>query len=172
MENILSLKNTFYKYRSAVIDLLGLTVVYFTPAIVHLVNYPIYYLEPMRLFVIFAIAHTSKKNAYILALSLPIFSFLVSAHPSLIKTLLISGELALNVFLFYLIFFRSGKLLASIAGSLIISKAAYYLLKFALLSGGLLSGTLIATPIFVQIVMVIVFSVYISAFFKNEFEED
>ncbi len=42
---------------------------------------------------ILAIAHTSRKNAYLIALTLPLFSLLISAHPSLIKTSLITGEL-------------------------------------------------------------------------------
>lgn len=172
MENILTLKNTLAKYRSAVIDLLGLTVVYFTPAIAHLFSYPVYYLEPMRIFLVLSIVHTTKKNAYFLALTLPLFSFLVSAHPSLVKAALISGELLLNVFLFYLIFYRSGKVWAAIGGSIILSKISYYIFKYVLLTGGILTGSLISTPLLIQTVMVVVFSVYAIFLFKSELDRD
>ncbi len=81
-------------------DLLALAFIYFTPAISHLFSFPVYFLEPMRIMLILAIVHTSKKNAYILAFTLPLFSFLISSHPSPIKTCLISGELLLNVWLY------------------------------------------------------------------------
>ena len=77
--------------------------IYLTPSLSHLVSSPIYYFEPMRVFLIFTMVHMKKKNAYVLALTLPLFSFVVSAHPSFIKMLLITVELSLNVFFFYLI---------------------------------------------------------------------
>ncbi len=88
------------------IDLGALAFIYFAPTLAHLVNIPLYAIEPMRLMVILAIVHSGRTNAIILALTLPLFSFVVSGHPAFLKTLIISVELLVNVLLF---FYLSGK---------------------------------------------------------------
>ncbi len=59
--------------KSLIIDILGLTFIYFVPAISHLLSFPLYLVEPMRVMLIIAIAHTTKRNAYLIALTLPVF---------------------------------------------------------------------------------------------------
>jgi hypothetical protein len=147
--------------KSGIFNLLALLVVYLTPVFSHLISLPIYYIEPMRLILILAIAHTSHKNAYLLALTLPLVSFLFSGHPSLLKTSLITGELVLNVFLFYQLqkIFNTGFVTAIL--SIIFSKLLYYILKFALIQFSFINSDLISTPIYIQIVMMIVFSSYV-----------
>ena len=91
------------KIRTIIFDLIALAAIFLVPAISHLLNFPVYYLEPMRIMLILAIAHTNRQNAYIIALTLPIFSLLISTHPSIIKTTLITAELFLNVWLYFFI---------------------------------------------------------------------
>ena len=114
---------------------------------------------------ILAIAHTSKKNAYFLAATLPMFSFLVSAHPVFLKTLLISGELFINVWLFFFLSEKINNKFGAMVLSIAISKIAYYLIKFTLLSFVLLEGNLISTPILIQVITTAVFGSYI--YLKN-----
>ena len=99
VSSVVSKQNT----KNIILDIFALAFIYFVPSISHLLNLPIYYIEPMRLMLILALVHSSKQNAYILALTLPLFSFLVSAHPVLPKMFLISFELCLNVFLFFIL---------------------------------------------------------------------
>ncbi len=169
MENILSKKVSQSIIKGSVFDLFAIAAIYLVPTFSHLFALPIYFIEPMRLMLILAIAHTSKKNAYFLAATLPIFSFVVSAHPVFLKTILISGELLLNVWLFFFIAEKiknkSGAMVLSIA----ISKLAYYIIKFMLLSFVLLEGSLISTPILIQLVTMILFSGYIFLM-RNKFE--
>jgi hypothetical protein len=130
-------------------------------------NIPLYLFEPMRVIVIIALVHTSKQNAYLLAVFLPVFSYLFSNHPSMIKTTIVSGELLLNIFIYLnlLIKFKTNKfLLMSI--SIILSKLAYYLVKFICIKLSLLTGDLIATPFQYQVVILIVLSGYI--YFVNK----
>ena len=94
MENISVHPLSISKIKTIVFDLMALLCIYLVPAVSHLFSFPVYYLEPMRIMLILAIAHTTRKNAYLIALTLPLFSLLISAHPSLIKTSLITGELA------------------------------------------------------------------------------
>lgn len=42
----------------------------------------------------------NKKNAYIMAVTLPLFSFFVGGHPVSAKAILMAAELSANVFLF------------------------------------------------------------------------
>ncbi len=146
--------------KSIVIDIFALAFIYFVPAISHLLNVPIYLVEPMRIMLILALAHTSKKNAYLIALTLPLFSFLISAHPTIFKAVIMTMELLLNVWLFYKLSAKVNQFVA-ILSSIVISKIVYYLLKFGLISFAVIQTDLISTPIYLQIITSIVFSGYL-----------
>lgn len=169
MENILNNKISKSTIKSSIFDLFAIAAIYMVPTFSHLFALPIYFIEPMRLMLILAIAHTSKKNAYFLAATLPIFSFVVSAHPVFLKTLLISGELLVNVWLFFLLSERIKNKFGAMVISIAISKIAYYVIKFTLLSFVLLQGSLISTPILIQMVTMFLFGGYIFLN-KNKFE--
>lgn len=152
-----------------VFDIIALAFIYLVPTISHLLSFPLYLIEPMRIALVLALAHTTKRNTYIIALTLPIFSFLVSAHPVFYKMLIISGELALNVWLFYFILGKTKNAFASILSSIVLSKAVYYLFKFAVLA--LIfktSDSIIATPLYMQLATMLVFSVYIGLIWRKK----
>lgn len=149
------------KLKSLIISLCGLLLVYFLPDISSLLKIPLYLFEPMRVMIIIAIVHTTKVNAYILAVLLPAVSYLFSNHPSVIKVLILSGDLILNIFFYYrLIKFRVNKFLLM---SLCIfgSKLAYYLVKYLLIQFSVMAGDLIATPLYIQFLIVISLSSYV-----------
>jgi len=156
--------------RAAVLDVAALLFIYFVPAISHMLKLPVYFIEPMRLALILALLHTTRRNAYILALTLPVFSFLISAHPMLPKMLLITAELTLNVFLFYVLLkkIKSAPLavLLSIAGS----KLFYYLIKFALINTAIMATGLVGIPIVMQVVMTLVFAGYAMFFLQKKYK--
>src|SRR5690606_22988178 len=118
-------------------------------------NIPIYLLEPMRIMLFVILIFSSRNNAYIIAFSLPLFSFLVSSHPSIIKSVLITVELCINVFLFYTFAEMMRNKFTAAFLSIILSKIVYYLLKFALISLLLIQGDLISTPIYLQAVVAV-----------------
>lgn len=140
----------------------ALLFVYFVPALSHLIGIPLYLIEPMRLAVVLALVHTRPGNAYLLALTLPLFSFAVSAHPHFLKMLLITGELLLNVWLFFFLIkrFRIQQGL-SLGLSILLSKAVYYLAKFALISALLIEGSVISTPLWIQALTLLAFALYL-----------
>lgn len=168
MKNTTALSLNRLDAKTLLIDLSALAFIYFVPALSHLLALPVYFIEPMRLMLIIAIAHTSRRNAFIIAATLPLFSFLISAHPHLIKMLLISAELVLNVWLFYFILKKSGNAFVSMISSIVISKVAYYLIKFGLISSLLLSGSLVSTPLLIQLITTLVFSGYLFFVFRNK----
>lgn len=153
---------------SVLIDISALVFIYFVPTISHLIALPVYFIEPMRLMLVFAMVHTNKKNAYLIALTLPIFSFLISAHPVLPKMLLISFELSLNVFLFYLFSKKMKNIFPAILSSIIISKVVYYLIKFGLINFAIINSGLISTPIYIQLITTLVFSTYLYLVFRKK----
>ncbi len=160
-----------YLQRTLVISILtdigALAFIYLVPAISHLLSLPVYLIEPMRLMLILAMVHTSKSNAYLLALTLPLFSLVISGHPVFPKMLLIAFELSLNVFLFYLMAKRIKSVFPAILLSIVISKVLYYALKFLLIQVAVIETGLITTPILIQVVMTFIFSLYLYLFFRK-----
>lgn len=154
--------------RSILFDIGAIAFIYFIPAISHLVSLPVYYIEPMRLMLILALVHTTKKNAYLIALTLPLFSFLISAHPIFAKMLLITFELTLNVFIFYALVNKFKHAFFPILISIIASKLVYYGIKFGLIQLAILKSGLISTPMAMQITTTLVFSVYLFLLFKKK----
>lgn len=167
MESVLSLFKSEKGTKSIIFDIIALSFIYFVPALSHMLSFPVYLIEPMRIMLILSLAHTNRNNAYIIALTLPLFSFFISSHPSGLKTALISFELLLNVWLFFTL---TGLLKNKFAGmflSIVLSKLAYYAVKYLLLSAALMSGDLVTTPIYIQAITTIIFSVYVYFFLKD-----
>lgn len=156
--NIVDIKSNIKTY---LIDFSLLLLIYFLPALSHLFSFPIYYLDPMRIAIVVALIHTSKKNTYIIALTLPLFSFIISSHPQIIKSFLLSAELMINLTLFFFFISKIKNVFAALSLSILISKSVYYVLKFAALSLGLINDKLFSTPIYFQIASTILLSFYI-----------
>lgn len=154
--------------RSILFDIAAIAFIYFVPAISHLLSLPVYYIEPMRLMLILALVHTTQRNAYLIALTLPLFSFLISAHPVFPKMLLITFELGLNVFIFFALVNKFKHTFFPILISIIASKLVYYGIKFGLIQLAILKSGLISTPIAMQITTTLIFSVYLFSLFKKK----
>ncbi len=152
---------------SILIDLGAFAFIFLVPTISHLISLPVYLIEPMRLMLILSLVHTNKKNAYLIALTMPLFSYLLSGHPLLPKMILITFELSLNVFLFYLLMNMIKRTFPSILLSIVLSKVVYYLIKFIMIKMTILNSGLVSTPIYIQIITTLVFSSYLFIFFKN-----
>ena len=101
MEKSLSIAGLSKNSITFLLDFILILFIYFTPALSHLFAFPIYYLDPMKIALVFAIIFTSKRNTFLIAITLPLFSYFVSAHPQFIKAILISAELLVNLSLFY-----------------------------------------------------------------------
>ncbi len=152
--------------KPALLDLTAVAFIYFLPAMSHLLGVKLYLIEPMRLMLILAMVHTNRNNAFLLAVTLPIFSFLISSHPVFVKTLLISAELVVNVALFFFLVNKIHKLPA-IFLSIWLSKIFYYGLKFIALELLLISGSLVGTPLLVQLATSAAFAIYLMVFFRQ-----
>jgi hypothetical protein len=161
MQNILVLPKNNSVVKNSVLDALGIAFIYFIPTISHLFSFPVYLFEPMRIILILALVHSTKRNAYLLALTLPLFSFVTASHPVFMKALLITGEMTINVWLFYLLSKKTSNLFLVAFTSIILSKVFYYAGKFLLVKLAWLSTELVDTPILIQLGLVLIFSLYV-----------
>ena len=145
-----------FSVKNLLVDTILLSLVYFIPALSHLCPVPIYLLDPMRLVLLTGLLLTRNNfNAYFLAFTIPVFSSLLIGHPPIVKAILISIELSINVLLF-LQLLNKPKLQVHVALflSIILSKMVYYALKFILIKSGILDSELLSTPLLYQIVTV------------------
>ncbi|MCP4573685.1 MAG: hypothetical protein GY838_15105 [bacterium] len=122
------------------------------PSLSHATAFPLYKFEPMRLLLFGAILWSSRRNALVMALWLPLLSMLTSGHPVFPKVVLIQGELVLNVLVFYALARGSERFLLAASVSVVASKALYYGAKYVLIRTALLGGDLVATPPVYQLV--------------------
>jgi hypothetical protein len=134
MESIYQPGSFHFKIRTAIIDFSGILLVLLVPAVAHLTRLPVYFLEPMRIMMVVGILYTSRKNAYLLAIALPLFSYLFSGHPFFFKMLIIISELVINVFLYFYFIKRLGKPFMSMFLSVLASKVTCYLIYWVVFS--------------------------------------
>ena len=153
---------------NVIIDGLALGIVLFTPAIAHLASFPVYMIEPMRLMLILSMAHASKKNSYLLALTLPLFSYLVSGHPMLLKMMIITGELVFNVALFYWIMKKFNHPFFAMLTAIVMSKVICYLAYWPAFSWSFVVAEAGISFILVQIMTTLIFSAYIFTIRKKK----
>jgi hypothetical protein len=158
MEGINRSFSAFANFKTLIIDFIGILCVVLVPAISHLTAIPFYYLEPMRLMMVVALLYTSRRNAYAIAIVLPVLSFLISGHPFLLKMLIIVAELVMNVRLFILLFKTTKKPFISMVASIGISKFFCYLLYWIFLSWAFVKSEAGTTFIVTQLIVTLMLS--------------
>lgn len=157
--------------KTVCIDTVALAFIYFTPSIAHLIAFPVYMIEPMRIMVILSIAHSTRRNSYLLALTLPFFSYITTAHPEFFKMLIITAELILNVFLFYGLNSRMKNTFLSMITAIITSKVVCYLMYLIFFSIAFVRNEADVLFLFVQFITTIVFSSYLFIIWKKTIRE-
>lgn len=163
MENTTALSPSRGLIKKGMLDILILTFIYFIPAISHLFSFPVYVFDPMRIMVVLSIMYTGRKNAHIIALSLPVFSFIVSGHPVFFKALIIAAELSINVWMFFVLKEKIKNNFGALFLSIVSAKLFYYAVKYSVIALGLAAAEVVATPLYVQLGVALVLSLYIQA---------
>lgn len=120
--------------RIVIIDTILVSLVLIVPIVVHALGISVRYIEPMRLSLFASVLLVSdRKNAYVLAIILPMLSMCVMGMPVWYKAVLMSIELYANVFLYYRMCGRKANPFVAVLISIIASKALYYFLKYILI---------------------------------------
>jgi len=146
---------------STVFDILAVGFVYLIPTFSHWLSFPLYLLEPMRIVVILALVHSSKYNSYLLAVTLPLFSFAIASHPVFAKSVIMMAELSFNVFLFFYLLKKLNKAWPAILLSIFLIKLAYYLLKYLIIQMAFMDSSLVSTPVYIQLGVMFLLSAYV-----------
>jgi hypothetical protein len=144
-------------FQVLIFNIVSITIVLLTPTISHIIMFPVYIFEPMRLIILSSIIYNNNKNknAYFLAILLPLFSFVIAGHPSIYKLPLVSIDLLVNITIFNILIGKRLNLYLSLFLSILISKAIYYFLKSIFIHFGLLANGLIETNIIFQVINVL-----------------
>lgn len=143
------------------LDIVALCVVFSVPKIGQYTHLPFWMIEPMRLMVVLSIAHATKANSYLLALALPVFSWAVSGHPEFIKMLVMTGELAVNVFLFYFIIKEIQSIFQSMIISIALSKVLCYVCYLVFFSQVFIQEETEPSYLIAQVISTLGFSLYV-----------
>ncbi|TVQ16611.1 MAG: hypothetical protein EA361_03895 [Bacteroidetes bacterium] len=150
--------------KSALLDGFALAFIYLMPTFSHILPFPVYFMEPMRIMVVLAMMHTHRNNAYILALTLPVFSFVIATHPVFFKALLIAIELTAMVGIFYLLR-RYMQGVAAIFSAIILSKVFYYAMKLLAVQWALITlrpnESIVGIALWIQLLTTLVISGYV-----------
>jgi len=164
MEKVVSKKNV----EIIIIDLVLLAFIYLLPSISHIISFPLYLIDPMRIVILGSLLILgNKKNAYILALTIPLFSFMFSGHPIFTKNILISIELITNIFVFFSLRSKINNTFISILSSIVISKLIYYGLKYLFVIFGILEMEIISTSLLIQLIVALSISILFSIFYSK-----
>jgi hypothetical protein len=143
------------------IDALMLVMVYFIPAASHLVPFPLYILDPMRIVLFLSLIFSRNiPNTLIIAATIPLFSSLSTGHPILAKSMIICCELVANILLMVFLFNKtSWHKLPVFFLSLIGSKVFYYIVKYIFIKLNIINVELVSTPLLLQFYTAIGFAV-------------
>ncbi|MBR3412305.1 MAG: hypothetical protein IKG81_06425 [Bacteroidales bacterium] len=136
--------------RTLSIDLVLLSAACLVPTASHLLAWPIYQLNPMLLMLLAGMLLVrDRRNAYLMAVLLPMVSMLAVGMPTPLKALCMSAEFATVVFLSGIMRSWNTKFLTSfgsMALAVVGGKCVYYLLKALIIS----PAVLVSTPLWIQ----------------------
>lgn len=155
--------------RALSIDLVLLTVACLVPTASHLLAWPLYQLNPMLLMLLASLLLVrDRRNAYLMAVLLPMVSMLAVGMPTPLKALCMSAEFSTVVFLSGRMQSWNTKFLTSF-GSMVLAimggKCVYYLLKVLILTPAML----VTTPLWIQGLSVLGTALIFAALRRKEF---
>ena len=143
-------------WRIAAIVVLLLTLACLVPTVSHLLAWPLYYLNPMLLVLLAGMLLVrDRRNAYLLAVLLPVVSMLAVGMPTPLKAVCMVAEYASVVFVSGLLQRWNDRFVGTLGAMLVAmltGKAVYYLLKALILA----PAVLVSTPVTVQLAVVVV----------------
>jgi hypothetical protein len=146
-------------WRTALIDVVLITVACLVPTLSHLAAVPLYQLNPMLIVLMTGMLLVNdRRNAFLLAVLLPLVSMLAVGMPTPAKALCMGAELLTLVSVFTLMQSRWGFASASVAGrftavvaAMLCGKMGYYALKAVILA----PAVLVSTPWTIQLLVMI-----------------
>ena len=154
--------------RTLIIDLLLLSAACLVPTVSHLLSWPLYRLNPMLLMLLGALLLVrDRRNAYLMAVLLPVVSMVAVGMPTLPKAVCMAAEFATVVFLIGRMSSWGTRFFASFGSTVIAivgGKCVYYLLKALIVS----PAALVTTPLWIQGLSVAGAALIFAALYRTE----
>lgn len=147
------------------IDVLLLGVMCLVPTFSHLTTLSLSALDPMRIALLAGmLLVTDRRNAYLLAVALPLVSCALCGMPTPAKALIMAVELSANVALFSLLSDKMNlKVFPAMLLSIVGAKVVYYALKALVLS----PAVLVSTSLWLQLALTMVFAIIFATVIKK-----
>lgn len=151
--------------RIVILDTVLISIVLIVPVVVHALGFSTRYIEPMRLSLFASVLLASdRKNAYLLAIILPLLSMCVIGMPVWHKAVLMSVELCANVFLYYRMCGWNVNSFVAVLISIVGSKVLYYFLKFILIQLALIPQSTLIGNLVPQLIAAVMIAVLFYGF--------
>lgn len=151
MESIASVKPIV---RTVIIDAALILLLCLTPAISHFTGISYHYFEPMRIALFVGLLMVNdKRNGYLLAVLLPVSSMIISGMPIPPICALMVLELILNVFIYHLLTRVTKSAFVGMLTGIIVSKAVFRVLKWAILANGSYFATVVFANWQIQLIV-------------------
>lgn len=164
--NIVSVKSQNI-WRVALIDVALLATACLIPTLSHLTALPLYQLNPMLMVLLAGMLLVrDPRNAYIMAVLLPVVSMLAVGMPTPMKALCMVPEMLTVVLMGSLLMRKASRFMGvfgAMVAAILCGKVVYYGLK-ALIFG---AAGLVSTPILVQVLAMVGIAAIFAAFSKK-----
>ena len=157
-------------WRIAAVDALLIAVACLVPTLSHVLALPLYYLNPMLLVLLAGMLLVrDRRNAYLLAVLLPVVSMLAVGMPTPLKAVCMVAEYATVVFVSGLLQGWNKRFVGTLGAMLVAmlaGKAVYYLLKALILAPAVLVSTPVTVQLLVVVAAAVLYAVFVSLKFK------
>ena len=160
--------------RVVLVDAMVLLSFYMTIVFAHVLPFPLYQLDPMKILVLVTVMYSTRWNSVTIAAVLPVLSFLSTGHPIFPKFLIMSMELMIFSWVMsFLIQKQSGAVMTFIS-AILVSKLAYYAIKAGAIGFGVLNQQLVSTELWVQLQAIILLGVIYAMiqYFQNHHQSE
>ena len=142
-------------WRIAAIDVLLLTLACLVPTVSHLLAWPLYYLNPMLLVLLAGMLLVrDRRNAYLLAILLPLCSMLTTGMPVPLKAACMIPEMLTVVALFQILE-RKMPVFVALLFAIVLGKVVFYGMKAMLIA----PAVLVETDIWLQLGIIVLYTI-------------
>jgi hypothetical protein len=137
--------------KAIIADIVIIFVFYLTIMFAHIFPFPIYMIDPMKIFILLSLIFAGRNASLVAAIVLPLVSYVSTGHPIFPKYILISIELVVFVIILYNLKFSNSWGLQKLLMAITLSKFTYYFLKYMVIEMNIIQPPLFSTSLRVQL---------------------
>ena len=156
----LSAENYYVSSKYMLYDFIIASLFLFISVSSHIIAFPLYIFDPIKISVVLILLLSNKNNALIFSITLPVISFIISGHPVFPKFIIIIIENTTLVYLFhYISMINNTNRILALNFSIVFVKTGYYLIKYSFIRLSLMQGDYISKPLLYQLFPIIIINI-------------